>query len=201
MSAQDTLVFSQKESSMFSNKYYLFPKSKTFEHKFKTDDAQIWYGKGTYEIEKGKLYLSFGDSEKNIKKLNQITKIYDYQNNSDSLTIVIYDEKYGQRTAFIKKNDKTFYSDFEGIIKISKDDFSNEENQIIEVFIQGSNVNIELTEIVQLKTIKISAYDIYSYYHFESNFERILKYTNNELESNDYYNTTKNRKVKFELEK
>jgi len=201
LSAQDTLVFSQENSAMFSNKYMLYPKSNTFEHKYMTDDLQIWYGKGTYEIRKRKIILSFGDSEKDIKKTNQITKIYDNQNITDSLTIVIYDEKYGQSIAFIKKNGKTIYSDFDGIIKISKDDFRNEENPIIEAFIQGSDVNIELTSIAQLKTIKISAYDIYRYYHFESNFERILKYKNNQLESNDYYNTTNNRKVKFELEK
>ena len=51
---QDTLVYSQKNSFMFSNKYLLFPKTNKFEHVFKTDDGQTWFGKGTYTIKKTK---------------------------------------------------------------------------------------------------------------------------------------------------
>ncbi len=201
LKAQDTLTFSQKNSSMFSNKYFLYPKSKTFEHKYMTDDLQIWYGKGTYEILKGKIHLNFGDSEKDIKAINQITKIYDNKKLTDTLTIKIYDDKYDIQTAFIKRNGKTIYSNFEGIIKLPKEELINETNPFLEIFIQGSYSKIELKNIVELNIIKINAYDIYSYYHFESNFERILKYRNNELVSGDYYNTTNNQKVIFELKK
>mgnify|MGYP006203366907 CR=1 FL=1 len=80
MFAQDTLVYSQKNSVMFSNKYLLFPKTNKFEHVFKTDDGQTWFGKGTYTIKKNKIILNFGDSEENIKSETQIEKIYDKSN-------------------------------------------------------------------------------------------------------------------------
>lgn len=202
LSAQDTLVFSQENSSLFSNKYFLYPKSKTFEHKFKTDDGQLWYGKGTYEIKKKKLILSFGDSEKGIKDDNKITKIYDRNNNTDTLLVEIFDKKLNSSSGHIKFKEKYFYGGFDnGIIKIPKSIFENIENPIVETFIQGSLVNIELTKITELNILKISAFDIYSYYHFESNFERILTFNNDELNSDDFYNTTNKRKVKFIIEK
>ncbi len=201
LSAQDTLVFSQENSSMFSNKYFLYPKSKTFEHKFKTDDGQLWYGKGTYEIKRKKLFLSFGDSEKEIKDENRITKIYDRTNKTDTLLVEILDKKPNSSSGHIKFKEKYFYGDFEnGIVKISKSIFENIENPIVETFIQGSLLNIELTKISELSVLKITSYDIYSHYHFESNFERVLTFKNNILKSDDDYNTTNKRKVKFKLE-
>ncbi len=202
LSAQDTLVFSQENSSLFSNKYFLYPKSKTFEHKFKTDDGQIWYGKGTYEINKKKLILSFGDSEKDIKNENRVTKVYDRINKTDTLLVEIFDKKLNSSSGHIKFKEKYFYGDFEnGTIKIPKSIFENTENPVVETFIQGSLVNIELTKIAELNVLKITAFDIYSYYHFESNFERVLTFNNDELKSDDFYNTTNKRKVKFIIEK
>ena len=202
MSAQDTLVFTQKNSAMFSNKYFLYPKSKTFEHKFLTDDLQIWYGKGTYEILKGKLYLNFGDSEKGIKDENRITKIYDQSTKSDTLTIKFFDKTQNPPIGHIKFDSEYFYTDFDhGTIRIPKNKFGQSENPVVETFIQGSLINIDLNKISELNTLKISANDIYSHYHFESNFERILKYKNDELTSYDFYNTTNKRKVIFILEK
>ncbi|WP_163417369.1 hypothetical protein [Flagellimonas sp. HSM57] len=201
MSAQDTLVFSQENSLMFSNKYYLYPKSKTFEHKFKTDDGQIWYGKGAYKIDGGKLFLSFGDSEKEIKIENRITKIYDQSKKTDTLIVKFNDLKQNQISGYIKFKEEYFYVDFDnGTIKIPKSKFKKVDDPTVETFIQGSLVNIELTKLAELKYLKITTSDIYSYYHFESNFKRILKFSNNEIISADFYNTTNKRKVKFVAE-
>ncbi|MEW7280576.1 hypothetical protein ABW636_18465 [Aquimarina sp. 2201CG1-2-11] len=201
LSAQDTLVFSQQNSSMFSNKYFLYPKSKTFEHKFKTDDGQLWYGKGTYKINKGKLFLSFGDSEKDIKKENRIVKIYDQTKKTDTLIVKFIDKKQNPSSGHIKFKEEYFYSDFDsGTVKIPKNRFKKIDNPIVETFIQGSLINIELTKLSELKFLKITAYDIYSYYHFESNFERVLKFQNDKIISADFYNTVNKRKVKFVAE-
>ena len=201
LTAQDILVFSQENSSMFSNKYFLYPKSKNFEHKFKTDDGQLWYGKGTYQIKRKKLFLSFGDSEKKIKDENQITKIYDRLNKTDTLLVEIIDKKSNSASGHIKFKEKYFYGDFEnGKVKIPKSIFEKAENPVVETFIQGSIVNIELTNITELSLLRITAFDIYSLYHFESNFERILTFCNDILKSDDFYNTTNKRKVKFIVE-
>ncbi|MBS9463344.1 hypothetical protein KIM67_13075 [Flagellimonas sp. 389] len=201
LSAQDTLVFSQENSLMFSNKYYLYPKSKTFEHKFKTDDGQIWYGKGAYKIDGGKLFLSFGDSEKEIKIENRITKIYDQSKKTDTLIVKFNDLKQNQISGYIKFKEEYFYANFDnGTIKIPKSKFKKVDDPTVETFIQGSLVNIELTKLAELKYLKITASDMYSYYHFESNFKRILKFSNNEIISADFYNTTNKRKVKFVAE-
>ncbi|GAL82667.1 hypothetical protein JCM19274_2946 [Algibacter lectus] len=202
LSAQDTLVFSQENSSMFSNKYFLYPESKTFEHKFNTDDGQLWYGKGTYKIKKKKLFLSFGDSEKEIKDENRITKIYDPINKTDTLLVEIIDKKLNSASGHIKFKEEYFYGDFEnGTVEIPKSKFENIENPIVETFIQGSLINIELTRISELSVLKITAFDIYNNYHFESNFERILTFSSDELKTKDFYNTTNKRKVKFIMEK
>lgn len=202
LSAQDTLVFSQENSVMFSNEYFLYPQSKTFEHKFKTDDGQLWYGTGTYEIKKKKLFLSFGDSEKEILKDHQITKIYDCINNVDTLLVEIIDTKLNASSGHIKFKEKYFYGGFENeLLKIPKSVFGNIENPIVQTFIQGSIVNIELKEISKMSVLKIVAFDIYSYYHFESNFDRVVYFNHNELKSEDFYNTTNKRKVKFLIEK
>ena len=187
---------------MFSKKYFLYPKSETFEHKFKTDDGQLWYGKGTYKIKKGKFFLSFGDSEKDIKKENRITKIYDQVKKTNTLTVKFVDKKQNTPSGHIKFKEEYFYTDFDnGIIKIPKSRFKMNDNPIVETFIQGSLINIELTKLSELNSLKITAFDIYNYYHFESNFERVLKLHNNEIISADFYNTTNKRKVKFVAEK
>jgi hypothetical protein len=201
LSAQDTLTFSQTNSSMFSNKYYLYPKSKTFEHKYMTDDLQIWYGKGKYEIIKGKLHLNFGDSEKNIKEVSKISKIYDKSNFSDTLKIQFYNKSNTPSLGIINYDDKNIYSDDDGIITIPKNNFESENQQTIKTFILGSEVNIELNNLKELNTINIFAYELFINYHFESNFKRVLDFKEDELFSSDYYYTTNKRKVIFELEK
>lgn len=201
LSAQDTLVYSQKNSVMFSNKYFLYPKLKTFEHKFRTDDGQLWYGKGKYEIKKGKLFLYFGDSEKEIKKMNRISKIYNKSKKSDTLFVRFFDEKYKEPLGHIILNGKYFFPSYENrIVKIAKSEFNQDENPSIEVYIQGTTVKIELIKLSELSTIEISAYDIYGAYHFESNFDRMLKYSRDILTSDDFYHTTRKRRVKFILE-
>ncbi|WP_405413972.1 hypothetical protein [Maribacter sp. Asnod1-A12] len=198
--AQDTLVFSQKNSSMFSNKYYLFPESKVFEHRYNTDDGQLWYGKGNYEIKRNKLFLSFRDSEKAIKSKNQIAKIYDRVNKTDTLIVQIIDK---QEVAFvhIKYNEEYFYGDLDnGLVKIPKSKFKDIENPIIKTSLQGSPIAIELTEISELNFVKITGIDINTIYHFESNFKRNLSFKKNKLKSKDFYNTSKKRKVIFIVE-
>ncbi len=198
MFAQDTLVYSQKNSVMFSNKYLLFPKTNKFEHVFKTDDGQTWFGKGTYTIKKNKIILNFGDSEENIKSETQIEKIYDKSNVFDTLVIKFIDKKISQSMGHIKYNEKYYYTDFGGQLKIPKLELKNEEIPIVETFIQDSIINIELRDINELSTILITAYDIYSYYHFESNFTRVLNFKNNKIKSDDFYGTTKYKAI-FEL--
>ncbi|GAA4116431.1 hypothetical protein GCM10022393_17090 [Aquimarina addita] len=186
---------------MFSNKYLLYPKSKTFEHFFSTDDLQLWYGKGTFKIKKKNIHLSFNDSEKGIKKNNRIDKIYNQSKKTDTLTVRFYDDKNNPPSGHIRYNEKYFYTDFDiGIIKISKDEFNGNESPVVETFIQGELVTIKLSELKKLETLTITAYDIYSYYHFESNFNRVLKFSKNQLKSADFYHTTNKRKVIFELE-
>jgi hypothetical protein len=200
--AQDTLVFSQKNSAMFSNKYFLYPKSKTFEHKFKTDDGQIWYGKGTYKIKKRKLFLSFGDSEKGIKEINRITKIYSESKITDTLIVRFFDKIENPPIGHIKFKSEYFYTGIEGgLVKIPKSKFENKQNPIVETFIQRALVNIELTNVSKLNTVEIIASHIYGIYHFESNFERVLKYRKNELKSIDFYKTTRKQRVTFVMKK
>ena len=65
--SQDSIVYSQSKSVMFSNKYVFF-KNGTFKHYFQTDDGQIWYGIGTF-IDKGrKRTLKFEDADLNYKR-------------------------------------------------------------------------------------------------------------------------------------
>jgi len=200
--AQDTLVFSQKNSSMFSNKYYLIPESKVFEHKYNTDDGQLWYGKGAYEIKRNKLFLSFKDSEKAIKSKNQITKIYDQVNKTDTLVVQIIDTNEDFTFVHIKYNEEYFYGDLDnGLVKIPKSKFKDIENPIVQTSLQGSFIAIELTKISELNLIKITGFDINTIYHFESNFKRNLSFNKNELKSKDFYNISKKKKVKFILEK
>ena len=52
---------------MFSNKYVFF-KNGTFKHYFQTDDAQFWYGIGTYTDNGRKRILKFEDIDKSYKK-------------------------------------------------------------------------------------------------------------------------------------
>ena len=198
MFSQDTLIYSQKNSLMFSNKYLLFPKTKEFEHLFKTDDGQTWYGKGTYTIKKGKIILDFGDSEENIKSETQIEKIYDKSKVFDTLVVKFIDKKISKSMGHIKYNKKYYYSDFDGQLKIPKSELKNDELPILETFIQGSIINIKLRDINELSTLIITAYDIYSYYHFESNFTRVLNFKNNKIKSDDFYGTTKKNAI-FEL--
>jgi len=198
--AQDTLVYSQKKSSLFSNKYYLFTKSKTFEHKYRTDDGQIWYGKGKYIIKKSKIIFEFGDTEREIKIQNRISKIYDYSKTKDTLTIIIVDINNLEYLGNIKYKEKHFLSRFDdGIIKIPKTEFENEKNAEIEFYLQGSMIKIKLNDLKHLNLIEIKAKDIDENYHFESNFDRILKYKQNRIISKDYYSTSRKKKVIFEL--
>ena len=199
--AQDTLVFSQENSSMFSNRYFLNTESKTFEHKYKTDDGQLWYGEGKYEIKRNRLCLHFEDSEKAIKSENQIIKIYDRVNKTDTLTVQIIDTQADFAFVHIKYNEEYFYGDLDnGLVKIPKNKFKDIENPIIQTSIQGSPLAIELTEISDLNFIKITAIDINTIYHFESNFKRNLSFKKNKLKSKDFYNTSKKRKVIFIVE-
>ena len=65
--SQDSIVFSQSNSKMFSNKYVFF-KNGTFKHYYQTDDGQYWYGVGEY-IDKGrKRILKFEDADLSYKK-------------------------------------------------------------------------------------------------------------------------------------
>lgn len=68
------------------------------------------------------------------------------------------------------------------------------DNPIVETFIQGTIVNIELIKLSELNTLKITSLDIYNHYHFESNFEQVLKFKNNKIITGAYYETTNQKK-------
>jgi len=144
------------------------------------------------------LFLSFDDSEKEIKEMNRITKIYNKSEKTDTLIVKFFDKKESPPMGHVKFNDQYFYADYEGgLVKIPKSTFVNEENPIVETFIQGAIVKIELINVTELHSLEINAYHIYGTYHFESNFERVMKYRGTELKSKDFYNTTRKRTVTF----
>ncbi len=193
MLAQDTLVYVQENSIMFSNQYFLYPNTKTFEHKYKTDDGQLWYGKGSYEIKKSKLFLNF---EKNLNEINKdslIKKKYDAVK-KDTLTIIFIENKTEPSVGTIVHNKMEYATNFDGIIKISKKVFN--KNDLIEVKYSELD-KIELNNIDELNTITIM--NIFEDIHYESDFQRILKIRKDVIISEDFYGTSKDENVKFIL--
>uniref|UniRef100_UPI00404994DC hypothetical protein n=1 Tax=Flavobacterium sp. TaxID=239 RepID=UPI00404994DC len=65
--SQDSIVFYQNNSKMFSNRYVFF-KNGTFKHYYQTDDGQYWFGVGTYKDKGRKRILKFEDADLNYKK-------------------------------------------------------------------------------------------------------------------------------------
>lgn len=191
--AQDTLVYVQENSVMFSNKYFLYPNTKTFEHKYRTDDGQLWYGKGSYEIKKNKLFLNFKKNLNAINKDSLIKKKYDALKN-DSLTIIFLENKTEPSVGTIVHNKMEYSTNFDGIIKISKKVFN--KNDLIEVKYSELD-KIELNNIDELNTITIM--NIFEDIHYESDFQRILKIRNDILISEDFYGTSTKERVKFIL--
>jgi hypothetical protein len=60
--AQDTLNYRQKDASLFSNTYAFYSNG-TFEHFFRTDDFQTWYGRGHYKSFRNRYQLTFEKAE------------------------------------------------------------------------------------------------------------------------------------------
>ncbi|MES2286099.1 MAG: hypothetical protein V4547_10455 [Bacteroidota bacterium] len=65
--SQDSIVFTQSNSIMFSNKYVFF-KNGSFKHYYQTDDGQFWYGAGKYADKGNKRVLKFEDADLSYKK-------------------------------------------------------------------------------------------------------------------------------------
>lgn len=65
--SQDSIIFTQSKSRMFSNQYVFF-KDGTFKHYYQTDDGQFWYGKGTFTDKRNKRILKFGDVDLSYKQ-------------------------------------------------------------------------------------------------------------------------------------
>ena len=189
--AQDTLVYVQENSLMFTNEYFLYPNTKTFEHKYKTDDGQLWYGKGYYEIKKNKLFLNFEKNPNAINKDSLIKKKYDAVK-KDSLTIIFLENRTEPSVGTIVHNKMEYHTNFDGIIKISKKVFNN--NDLIEVKYSELD-KIQLNNIDELNTITIM--NIFEDIHYESDFQRILKIRNDILISEDFYGTSRKKRVKF----
>ncbi|KGO85545.1 hypothetical protein Q765_15130 [Flavobacterium rivuli WB 3.3-2 = DSM 21788] len=196
--AQDTLIYSQKDASMFSNYYYLYPKTKTFEHKFSTDDMQIWYGYGTFTIKGNKIAFVFGESyDRHTQK--RINQIYDTAKTSDTLQITFKDSASSPAFATLRYKDTFYYSDIEsGNITIPKKIFEEDPNPSIAIY--GFN-KLELNNLAHLKEVEITMHDFFIRYHYESNFTRELIYKGNKLKSKDFYSTSRKRRVQFLLEK
>lgn len=191
--AQDTLVYVQENSVMFTNEYFLYPNTKTFEHKYKTDDGQLWYGKGSYKIKKGELFLSFDRLPNEINKDSLVKKEYNSVK-SDSLTVIFLENKIEPSVGSILHNNIEYTSNFDGIIKIPKKRIKN--NDLIEIKYSELD-KIELNNIDELNSITIM--NIFENIHYESGFQRILKIRKDILISEDFYGTSKNENVKFIL--
>lgn len=195
--AQNTIVFSQENSVLFSNKYILYPNLKTFEHKYSTDDGQLWYGKGTYNINGNKITFNFKNSNNYNPVL--INCYYNSKINSDSISIKFFDEsKKNVISSFVKINYNVFNSAFDGIISIKK---SVVKSNPIKFYHNGIEQIINVKNIENLDSIEILGCNLVGLVHYESNFTRILKYENNSIISKDFYNTTNKRKVYFKIEK
>ncbi len=196
--AQDTIVFSQENSVLFSNKYILYPKSNKFEHKFKTDDGQLWYGQGIYNVEGNKISFHFKNSNKcNLLKVNSI---YNFEEKRETIKIKFLDEDNKTISpSYIKINDIVFNSDFDGLISIDKSKISSNIKSI-KFFHNGEGQKIKLENIQNINAIEIIGCDFNNSVHYESNFTRTLKYNKKKIISDDFYNTTNKRKVCFKIE-
>lgn len=85
--SQDSLIYYQKDSGFFTNKY-VFYKNNRFKHTFATDDRQIWYGQGQYIKEKDKWILNFEDMP--ISELTQSNSVSITPTNPISDSVLIY---------------------------------------------------------------------------------------------------------------
>jgi len=189
---QKELVYSQENSTFFTNKYYFNTSTKTFKHEFATDDGQLWYGSGSYVVRKRKIVLSFKDSDRQLN-----TNFYYCNEKNKFLTVFFFDRKDNKISVFVKYNDKYYYPDFEKIIKIEKKEFKEDYSPVIKIIHNGKEYDIELKKIKELDTLEIKGVIDKKIIHFETNFVRELRYKKNKIISLDFYNTTKNKKVKF----
>lgn len=121
--AQDTLYYFQEDQFLFSNIYQLYPNSQTFEHWFRTDDFQTWYGRGSYTVKNKKLTFKFDASidtcnkclgeihyEEGIKRSVKlypdyfISKDYYYTSTSEDIKFIRYQK--GHKNAYWEKYHK-----------------------------------------------------------------------------------------------
>lgn len=70
--SQDSIVYTQKNSVMFSNRYVFF-KDGTFKHYFHTDDGRVWYGVGKFTDKGRKRILKFEDADLSYTKDIELT--------------------------------------------------------------------------------------------------------------------------------
>lgn len=71
--AQDSLVYTQSNSVMFSNRYVFFNDG-TFKHYFHTDDGRVWYGVGKFTDKGRKRTLNFKDADLTFNKYIELTR-------------------------------------------------------------------------------------------------------------------------------
>jgi hypothetical protein len=71
--AQDSIVFTQSNSVMFSNRYVFFNDG-TFKHYFHTDDGRVWYGVGKFTDKGRKRTLKFEDADLTFNKNIELTR-------------------------------------------------------------------------------------------------------------------------------
>src|SRR3990167_9694713 len=70
--AQDSIVYIQSNSVLFSNRYVFFNDG-TFKHYFHTDDGQTWFGVGEFTDKGRKRILNFKDSDLTLIKNRELT--------------------------------------------------------------------------------------------------------------------------------
>ena len=195
VSAQDIRVYSQEDALMFTNKYTLNFDQMSFEHIYKTDDGQVWYGSGTFSMKGNSLTLSFENSSERFNAQLLIEKHFS-QSKSDTLVLSFIDNYYdgfGQ----VEIDNKLYTANFDGTIGIAKSSLN--DNGEINIPHNGTRRIVDSCNDPFLKKVIIKGQIVFGRIHFESGFERILKIRSKTLIANDDHENSGKKSVRFKL--
>lgn len=191
------VVYLQENSVLFSSEYRLDENNKTFEHIYSTDDGQVWYGKGEYFIRGNNIILNFKDSQMNGDSLRVKFK-KDLSIKDNMICIRNIDFQRNKNTqSFIKLKDKIYYSDFNGDVLIDKKLFDNKNENITFLIENRKELSISLYNLDCINLLEIEGIGNLDNIHYESNFSRNLQFKNKFITSEDFYNTSIKKKVRF----
>ncbi|MBI1307744.1 MAG: hypothetical protein GC181_14165 [Bacteroidetes bacterium] len=130
---QDTTTYRQANASMFSNNYTFIKQNKsdnsgTFNQRTRTDDGQYWYGQGTFEENKQKIYLTFDTTECNPR-----IETKKNENHRDTLYIRWFDWWGNRQEWFTVRftdttSNKSYHADWQtSFIKIPMTELKNKK--------------------------------------------------------------------------